>query len=174
MNDGISGADIVQKLVAQTLSLGRALHQTRDIHEFYDGIGLLFWLVHVGEPVQPLVRNSHRTNVGLYGAERVVCGLGAGVCYGVEKSGFSHIGQSYDTKFHLTLPLKTAFGRSGKTALSIIFHYRSRCCPSLPPPRARVRPHRFFLAHRKARRRSSARRRSPWICASRGARCCRP
>ena len=97
MDNGIGGADVAQKLVAQALALGRTLHQARNVHKFNDGGGEFLGLVLVAQPFQPCIGNGDHANIGVDGTERVIGRLGAGVGDGVKQGGFSHVGQSYDT-----------------------------------------------------------------------------
>ena len=97
MDDGVGGADVAQELVAQTLALGGALHQTGDVHEFDDGGGKLLGIVHIPEPLQPLVGNGHHAHVGVYGAEGIVGGFGTGVGDCVEQGALAHVGQTHDS-----------------------------------------------------------------------------
>ena len=97
MDNGVSGADVAQKLVAQALAPGGALYQARDVHKLDDGGGEFLGLVQLGQIVQPLVRHGHHAHIGLDGAEGEVCGRRARVGDGVKQSGFAHVGQSDDT-----------------------------------------------------------------------------
>ena len=95
--DGVGAPDVLQKLVAQSRALGRALHQTRDVHKFDDRRGLLVRLVHLRQLVQPGIRHSHHAHIGLDGAERIVGTLRPGVGNGVEQRTLAHVGQSHDS-----------------------------------------------------------------------------
>ena len=97
MDDGVGGPDIAQKLVAQALALGGALHQTRDIHELDHCRGVLLGLIELCQKVQPAVGHGHHAHVGLDGAEGEVGGLGPRVGDGVKEGGLAHIGQADDT-----------------------------------------------------------------------------
>ena len=97
VNDGIGAADVLQKLIAQTSALRRALHQTCNVHEFDDGGGLFVWLVHLGQLVQPRIGYGHHAHVGLDGAEGIVGALRPGVGDGVEQCALAHVGQTDDT-----------------------------------------------------------------------------
>ena len=97
VDDGVGLPDVGQELVAQARALAGALHQACDIHELDDGGGLFVGFVHLGQLVQPLVRNRHHAHVGVDGAEGVVGALGAGVGDGVEQGRFPHVGQTHDT-----------------------------------------------------------------------------
>ena len=102
MHDGVTLADVAQELVAQAGALACTLDQACNVHELHDGRGLLVGLPHLGQLVQPLVRHGHDAAVGLNGAERVVGSLRVlGGGDGVEQSGFAHVWQSDDTKFHI-------------------------------------------------------------------------
>ena len=97
MDNGVGGADVAQKLIAQALALGCTLYQTCDVHELNDGRGELLGIVHIPQTLQPLVGNGDHAHVGIDGAEGIVGGLGAGVGNGVEQGALAHIGQTHNT-----------------------------------------------------------------------------
>ena len=97
MDNGVGGADVAQKLVAQALALGGALHQARDIHKLDHRRGVLLGLIELCQKVQPAVGHGHHAHVGLDGAEGEVGGLGPRVGDGIEQGGLAHIGQADDT-----------------------------------------------------------------------------
>ncbi len=117
MDDGGALTDVGQEFVAQALTLGSALDQTGDIHELDDGGGGLFGGVKVGEPVQPVVGNGDHAHIGVDGAEGIVGRLGSGVGNGVEEGALAHVGQAYDTQFHMQNVLSVCFW---KISLNII------------------------------------------------------
>ena len=96
-------ANVGKELVAQSLALGGALDQTRDVDELDHGGGVLFGMVHLSQHVEAPVRHRHHAHVGLDGAEGVVRRLRAGVGNGVEKGALAHVGQSHDSEFHSIL-----------------------------------------------------------------------
>ena len=102
MDDGVGGADVGQELVAQTLALGRAFDQTRNIDELDDGGGKFFGIVQVAEPFQPLIRHGDDAHVGVDGAESVVVRGDTRVGDGVKQGRLAHIGQTDDTELHST------------------------------------------------------------------------
>lgn len=77
MDNGVGHADVAQEFVAQALSLAGSLHQTGDVHKFDDRWCGLLGVVHLGQLIQPVVRDSHHAHVGVDGAERIVGALGA-------------------------------------------------------------------------------------------------
>ena len=97
VDNGVHLPDVGQELVAQSLPLGGALDQPGDVHKLDDGGGHLVGLVHLGQLVQPLVRDGHHAHVGLNGAEGIVGRLCPGVGDGVKEGALAHIGQSYNT-----------------------------------------------------------------------------
>ena len=97
MDDGVGGADVGQELVAQTFTLGGALHKTGDVHKLDDGGGHLLGLVQLGKPGQPLIGHGHHAHVGVDGAEGIVVRRYARIGNGVKQSGLAHIRQSHDT-----------------------------------------------------------------------------
>ena len=96
VGDGVSLADVRQKLVAQPLAPGRAGHQPGDVHEFDSGGDDLLRLDDGGQRVQPGVGHRHHPDVGVDGAERIIFGLDAGLGEGVEQSGLADVRQTDD------------------------------------------------------------------------------
>ena len=92
MDNGISGTDVAQEFVAQTLALGGPLHQSGNVYKLNDRRGDLLGIVKLGQPVQPLIRHGHHTHIGVNGAERVVVRGNPRIGNGVEQGGLSHIG----------------------------------------------------------------------------------
>ena len=105
MHDGVHLADVGQELVAQTLAAARALHQTRDVHEFQRGRGVLLRMIHLRQHVQPLVRHGHHAGVRLDGAEGIVGGLRtrAGDC--IKQRALADVRQTDDAQFHFSFLL---------------------------------------------------------------------
>ena len=95
VHDRVHFADMRQKFIAQPFAPGRALDQSRNVHEFDDRGGYFFAVVQGGEFIEPLVGYRHHAHVGLDGAERIIRGLCARVRDRVEKSGFAHVGKSH-------------------------------------------------------------------------------
>ena len=104
MHDGVAFPDVGQELVAQSLALAGALHQTGDVHKFDGGRGHFLGMIHLRQHVQPLVGHRHHAGVGFDGTERIIRRLGSRPGDGVKQRALSHVGQSYDTKFH-SVPL---------------------------------------------------------------------
>mmetsp|Transcript_23422 Transcript_23422/g.41090 ORF Transcript_23422/g.41090 Transcript_23422/m.41090 type:complete len:270 (-) Transcript_23422:5217-6026(-) len=118
MGDGVHLADVGQELVAQTLALRRALHQTGDINERHagrdDGLGR----GNGGQFVQAVIRHSHLAHIGLNRAERKVGGLrGGGLGQRVEQGRFAHIRQTHNSHLetHHDHPLRIS-AASSRTA----------------------------------------------------------
>ena len=91
MNDGVGTANVLQKLVAKSRTLRRALHQTGNVHKFNDGRGFFVRLIHLRQLVQPCVRHSHHAHIRLDGAEGIVGALRPGVGNGIKQRAFSYI-----------------------------------------------------------------------------------
>ena len=102
VDDGVGHADVAQKLVAQALAPGGALHQSGDVHELDDGGGGLFGVIHLRQLVQPVVGHGHHAHVGVDGAEGIVGALRAGVGDGVEQGRFANIRKTHNTQLHVT------------------------------------------------------------------------
>ena len=75
MDNGVALPDVGQELISQALTLGRALDQARNIHEFYGSRRHLFGVIQLTQRRQALIRHSHHAHVGVYGAERIIGGL---------------------------------------------------------------------------------------------------
>ena len=84
-----------EKLVAETLTLGRAAHKTGYVNELDCRGGYLVRIVHFCELVKALVRHGNYADIRLDGAERIVCGLRARIGNGVEKRALADIRQTY-------------------------------------------------------------------------------
>ena len=100
MQNGIHLADIGKELVAKTLAAARAADKTGNVHKFHHRRGDLLGIVHLRKAVKPCIGHGHDTHVGADGAEGIVCRIRAGIGQSIEKSGFSDVGKSHDTKFH--------------------------------------------------------------------------
>ena len=70
--DRVALADVGQELVAQTRALRRALDDAGDVDERHRRMHDLFRVKHLGELVQPRIRQRHHTLVRLDRRERVV------------------------------------------------------------------------------------------------------
>src|SRR5210317_1307502 len=94
--DGIGLADVGEKLVAQSLALGRALHQSGDIDELHSRIEYLLRLDDCSQLVESWIRYGHDTNIRINGAERIILRLYTCLGQRVEQGGFSDVGQTND------------------------------------------------------------------------------
>ena len=98
LDDGGALADVGQELVAQSLTLARALDEAGDVDEIDEGVNGFFRLGLGRQRVHAGVRHGNSGLVGLDGAEGIVGGLSVlGLGQGVEKSGLAHVGQADDT-----------------------------------------------------------------------------
>src|SRR5690606_38665122 len=97
LDDRIHLADVREELVAETLALGCALDQPRDVHEGHDRRVLHLWTHALLEEVQPRVRYGDDADIRVDGAERVILGgrARAGQC--VEERGLPDIREPYDS-----------------------------------------------------------------------------
>ena len=84
VHDGVDLADVAQELVAETLSGARPLDEAGDVEELDGGRSHPLGREHLGERVEPLVRDGDDAHVGIDRAERIVGGLGARRREGVE------------------------------------------------------------------------------------------
>ena len=87
-------ADVGEELVAQALTVARALDQTGDIDKLDDGRGRLLRVIHGGKLIQPLIRHGDNAGVRLDGAERVIRRFRARLGDRVKQSGFADVRQT--------------------------------------------------------------------------------
>ena len=94
MGNGIHTADVAQKLVAQPLPLTGTTHQTGNVDKFQAGRHDPAGFFHIRQNLQSGIRHRHDTGVGLNGTKGEVCRFGTAPAQSIEKSGFTHIGQT--------------------------------------------------------------------------------
>ena len=99
--NGVHLADMGQKLIAETLALAGAAHQTRDVYEFDNGRSGFLCVVQVGQRLKALIRYRNHADVRVDGAERIVGALRACLRNCVEQSGLADIRESDDAEFHM-------------------------------------------------------------------------
>ena len=97
VRDGIGGANVAEKLIAQALALGRARDQAGNVDELHRGRHEGLGLDKRGDLVQPLVGHADDAHVGVDGAEGIVGCLRLGRSQRVENGGFADVGQTDDT-----------------------------------------------------------------------------
>ena len=90
-------ANVREKLVAHSLAATGARHQPRDIDEFHHGRRDFLRFVHLGQHVEPLVRDLHHRGVRLDGAEGIGGHPRTGAGQRIEQRGFSDVGKADDT-----------------------------------------------------------------------------
>ena len=61
------------------------------------------------QTVDTLIGYGYHTHVGLDSAKRIVGRRRACFCKCVKKCAFAHVGQAYDTKFHIISPMFSYF-----------------------------------------------------------------
>ncbi len=92
-------ANVGQKLVAQSLTLGRAFYEAGDVHELNDCWHRSFRLHDARELAETGVGNLHHADIRLDGAEGIVRRFGPGRREGVEQCRFPDVGEADDTEF---------------------------------------------------------------------------
>ena len=97
MHNGVYLTDIRQEFIAQPFALGGPAHQARNIHKLNGGGGVLLRVVHFRQLIQALVRHGDDADIGLNGAERIICGLRPRVGNGVEQGALAHVRQAHDS-----------------------------------------------------------------------------
>ena len=118
MGDGVTFADIGQKLVAKALALAGAFDQPRDIDKGHAGRDDLFGTCNRGQFVQPRIRYGDITDIGFNRAEREIRGLcGGGFRQRVEQRRFADIRQTnnphLETHARLSFDLCALLGGAG-------------------------------------------------------------
>jgi len=95
--DGVGGADVAEKLVAETFALASAFDEAGDVDELHGGGDQRLGFDEGGDFGETLIGHGDDAGVGVDGAEGVVrrLGLGRGEC--VEDGGFSDVGQANDS-----------------------------------------------------------------------------
>lgn len=111
VHDSVHFADMGEEFVSQALAAGSALDESCDVHEFDDGGRHFFALIEGGKLVQTLVGHRYDADVRLDGAKRIIGAFRARMGDCVEKSGFSHVGKTYDTEFHDSFSLSDILRR---------------------------------------------------------------
>ena len=100
VDDGVRRADVRKELVAEALTLGRALDKACNVDEFDRGGREFLRLMQVAQPLQTRIRHGHDADIRIDGAEGVIIGGNARICDRVEQRGLADVRQSDDTKFH--------------------------------------------------------------------------
>ena len=99
VDDGIRLADVAQELIAQSLALGSAFHQSRYVHYLAGGGHDAARVHQLGQLVEPLVGHGDHAQVGFYRTEREVGCLRLRAGEAVEQRGLAHVGESHYTTF---------------------------------------------------------------------------
>ena len=94
MDDRVDFTDICQELVAQALALGRALDKSCDIHELDHSGSHLFGMIHLAQKADPLIRHRDHADIGVDGAEGIVCRLCAGFGQRIKQCALAYIRKS--------------------------------------------------------------------------------
>ena len=90
-----------QEFVAKSFAFRCTLNEACNVNEFDDSGGVLVGVVHICKKIKALIGNGYHAHVGLNGAKGIVCAFRARIGQCVKKCAFSHVGKSYDTKFHI-------------------------------------------------------------------------
>jgi hypothetical protein len=97
VQDGVDRADVAEELVSQTLPLGRAFHEPRDVEDLDCCRDDLLGRDDRFDQGESFVRDGDHTDVRLDGGEGVVGGFGTGSGESVEERGLAHVGQAHDS-----------------------------------------------------------------------------
>ena len=119
----VAFAYVRKKLVAESLALCRAAHQTGDIKELDSCGRVLFGRIHFCQRVEPRVRHRHHADVWLYCTEGIVCRVGACARKRIKNCAFADVGQAYDSEFHIFYA-SVNFLRRGAQEKSSAFYFR--------------------------------------------------
>jgi hypothetical protein len=104
VGDGVAFADVGQKLVAKTLALGGAAHQTGDVDKSQAGRDDFLGAGDFGQDFQARVGHGDVADIGLDGAERIVRRLRRRrLRQSVEKRRLADIRQADDAAFETHL-----------------------------------------------------------------------
>jgi hypothetical protein len=118
LDDGISGANMTQELVAQALTLAGAGYQPGNINEGNSSRDDLISGVQLGQFTKTWVGHRNNAGIGLNRRERIVGGQDMTAGQGVEEGGFTDVGQAYNRYAeHLNLVF---IGRDNCTGRRII------------------------------------------------------
>ena len=97
VDDGIRLADVGQELVAQSLTLAGALHESCNVDNLHRGGHYAPRVHQLSELSEPLIGHGDDAHVGLDSTEGEVCRLRLGVRQTVEEGRLAHVGQSHDS-----------------------------------------------------------------------------
>ncbi len=103
-NDGIYLTGVRQELIAQALALGRAAHQTRNVHELDHRRRGLLCVIEIGQRLLTLIRYSDHADVRIDRTERIVRAFRARLRNCVEQGRLADVWQSDDAEFHNIIP----------------------------------------------------------------------
>ena len=73
MHHSVYIADVREEFIAESLSLGRTLYQSRNIDKLDDSGRVELWMIHFSELIKPCVRYLYHADVWIDGAERIIC-----------------------------------------------------------------------------------------------------
>ena len=73
MHDCIDFTDISKELVAESLSFGRALDESCNIHKLNRCRNDLLRVVHLAQHIQSFVRHCHDADIRVDRTERIIC-----------------------------------------------------------------------------------------------------
>ena len=101
MHDGIDFTDMRQELVSKPLAAVCAPDKACDINKFdgcrHEALGMIHFVKHF----QPVVGYVDYADIGLYGAEGVVCRLRSCLGDSVEQGAFTHVWKADNSKLHI-------------------------------------------------------------------------
>ena len=99
MDNRICLTDVSQELVSQSFALGSTFYQTRYIYNLAGGGNDASRMNQLCQFGESFIGNGNDTHIGFDCTEREIGCLCLGTAQTVEQSGFTHIGQSYNTTF---------------------------------------------------------------------------
>ena len=109
MDDGVAVAYVGEELVAETFAFGSATDEACDVNNLDGGRHHACWTLYLDEFGKAFVGDGDDADVGLYGAEGEIGGLGFSVAQAVEECRLAHVGESYYTTLeaHFQLRVKS-------------------------------------------------------------------
>ena len=99
MDNGVALTDVTQKLIAETLTLGRSFHQTCNVHNLTGCRNDAAGMNKLREFGKALVGHGDHTKVGFNSTKREVGCLCLSTRQAVEKRGLAYIRQTHDATF---------------------------------------------------------------------------
>ena len=99
MDDGVGLADVAKELVAESLALTCAFHESGDIHNLTCCGHYTSWMHQFCQFCKSFVGHCNHAHIGFDSTKRKIRCLSLSARQTIEKGGLAHIGQSNNTTF---------------------------------------------------------------------------